>query len=254
MWFGAVGKIAIMSRTMAETLEYRFKEDTTRGTPLEITGPKALIDGAISSTRGPLFYDVTARPGQSVMGRRTDSEGNVTLDFDLNTNGRPFFHGPSRDRSLRTLAIIAQLDGYAHRLKTPDPRITFDLSFADMGADAPIYYAPDGKGLRISFERPAVSMEELAARMQRAMVRTADILHMYNGTDHRGEAEVSATGEGGLKVRMGVYRESMFVMEGGPTVQPSDGRIELIEQKSYSGEEQLVTICGVIAALDLPHE
>ena len=237
-----------MSRTMAETLEYRFKEDTTRGTPLEVTGPKALIDGAISSTRGPLFRDITAPLGYSLMGRRVDAEGSVTLDFSLSTNGRLYVHGPSRVRSAQTLAIIAQLDGYAQRHDAGDPRITIG-ALGTATVDAPEGRTPDRNDFRVSFARPEGDIENLAARMQRAMVRTADVLHMYNQTDHSGSAEVTVAGDGGLKVRMGIDHTGMFIMESDPKASANGDRIELVERKAYSEEEQLVTICGVVAAL-----
>jgi len=62
------------------------------------------------------------------MGRRHDVPGGVVLDFDLETNGVPYFAGPAWTRVGHTLSIIAQLEIAAARRDVSDPRfcVTID--------------------------------------------------------------------------------------------------------------------------------
>ncbi|HJM04359.1 MAG TPA: hypothetical protein QF549_01835 [Candidatus Saccharimonadaceae bacterium] len=111
---------------MVEHLEYRYKPETRRGGPLEVVVPKTFLD-EVTGSRGPILDELKMK-GQRLMGRRHDVPGGVVLDFDLETNGVPYFAGPAWTRVGHTLSIIAQLEIAAARRDVSDPRfcVTID--------------------------------------------------------------------------------------------------------------------------------
>lgn len=231
---------------MTEGLTYRFKEDAGRGTPLEIIGPKRLIDEATFSPQGPLHSDAKAAPGQSVLGRHYDGQGNVTLDFELESNGIPYFHGPAHIRSRKTLEIVAQLDAFAHRHDAADPRITISLSPVER-----TYGVSEEDCFGILFERPHGEAAELAARIQSGMVRAAKPLYLYESRDHSTGVYCTVVDELGLNLTMGPRREDeQLIMATDLAVSSPEGRIDLLGAQNRSPEERLTALLGVIFALD----
>jgi hypothetical protein len=230
---------------MTGRIEYRFKEDAGRGTPLEIIGPKRLIDEATFSPQGPLRGDAGAAPGQSVLGRHYDGQGNITLDFVLESNGIPYFHGPAHIRSRKTLEIIARLDAFAHQHDAADSRITISLSPAKRTYGA---LAEDHFG--VSFERPQSEVSELAARIQSGMIRAAKPLYLYETKNHSATIHCTVVDESELHLTMGPKHEDERLIMATDSVTSSVGEhIDLVDTQSRTPEERLAALLGVIYAL-----
>jgi hypothetical protein len=242
---------------MAEGLVYRFKEETDRGTPIEVTAPKSLVDD-VTSRYGALHRDTRERKGRRVHGRHYDGQGNVTLDFDLNTNGIPYFEGEAHLRSIVTLEVLADLDMAAQRRGLEDSRVNFilspprrsyleDFTTSDLADDF----------FRVSFEDPNPDGDpvETAQKIQAGMKRAADLWLMYNTRDHGllvdARYDFSAPG---YELRMGPFRADGVVLSADPTVEPTPGRINLFDPNRKSAEERLAALVGIISALNPPQE
>ena len=237
---------------MANELHYHFKDETTRGTPIEVTAPKSLVD-EITSGQGPLNNEMRTKPDHRVVGRHYDGQGNVTLDFDLGTNGLSYFHGNAHTRSGITLEILAQLDMAAQRRDMSDPRIAFSLSpfgmYSHSQSDSSV---KGGDFFKLSFAQPEMDIEELRGKIQQGMTRAADLFGIYNASDHSLAAAVSSSDEGVLKLRMGPFRPDRVIMETDPAALVRAGRIDLFDPSRSSPEERLAALVGIIYALDSP--
>ena len=235
---------------MAEGLRYQFREDTRRGTPLEVTAPKSLVD-YVSSGRGPLHANTVGRPDRRVFGRRFDGQGNITLDFDLGTNGVSYFHGPANIRSGITLEIIAQLDMAAKREGLSDPRVDIALLPLDRYSGGWDHSTPvEDEFFRVSFEQPNVDDDTMAKKIRQGMIRAADLGHMYNSHDHSVGFAVELSDKGGLDLRMGPFRADRHIMTTDPMARIHQGRIALYDPFRGAAEERLATLVGIISALD----
>ena len=236
---------------MTTGLRYNFKEETSRGTPLEVTTPKSLYD-LVASGHGPLHTNILGNPNRHVFGKRFDKDDpdNVTLDFSLSSNGLSYFHGPAHQRSAITLEIIAQLDMAANRHDLSDPRVSMALSPLGRHAGGALQFAGGEEFFKVSFEQPKIDPGATTGKIKRGMIQAADLWHMYDGTDHSVSAAVTATDEGHLDLRMGMHSADRLILTTDRAAQLQEGRVNLYDPLRNEPEQRLAALVGVISALD----
>ena len=226
---------------MVEHLEYRYKPETRRGGPLEVVVPKTFLD-EVTGSRGPILDELKMK-GQRLMGRRHDVPGGVVLDFDLETNGVPYFAGPAWTRVGHTLSIIAQLEIAAARRDVSDPRFCVTI-------DSDSVHGFDLGDLRVSFDRPSMDDNVFQDKMRDGMIHAADLCHQYNASDHSDVVAIDLDNEKSLDVYMGPFRrDRRLIFQTAPNT-PLGKRIDLHKTGMGDKGERFAAIIGVIATLD----
>jgi hypothetical protein len=235
---------------MTKKLEYIFKSDSTRGTPLEIRGSKTFIDEALAASAGPLNDGARAGEGDRFFWRTADGDGNAILDFDMSARST-YFRGGANRLSSRTLLAISQLDRYAQRRNAGDPRINIISGpIESSGSFHRVQVEDDNFG--ITFEQPNVKgSEELAAKIHAGMVRAAKVTFLYETGHHSRLTVANVLDDGVIEINMGPFphmqRRPILVSQ--PVV--AGDRVEFRGVHGYGADhERLVALLGIISVLE----
>jgi hypothetical protein len=219
---------------MIQELEYRFIEpaDKRNRALLEVDVPRELFDATYA--KGRMRYELSLPWNQTVIGRRINPDGGLTLGF--------LYSGMVGDWQYRLgniLTVIGELDTAAAAKGMSDLRI---------GITEPLPEYPGGT-FGFSFELPDGDEVAVLDKLNAGMVRAATFLQGHIPREEASQSvSVTHDSESGYALHTHGPRTSSNLVQ---QSMPSERWIQVSsENRLDSAPGFAVTLIGVIAALD----